>query len=114
MPDSRQQSFEEIYGPPENFLEIEVRVNVKLLVLFNADMSRRSKTQERMAWDDLCTQTMKFYVEPISQLSSCDIPQSEDDIRTLNISEIYLSANLQESRYLLFLAKFSRTGLVTM
>ena len=24
MPDSRQQSFEEIYGPPENFLEIEV------------------------------------------------------------------------------------------
>ncbi|TGO56967.1 hypothetical protein BCON_0071g00210 [Botryotinia convoluta] len=25
MPDSRQQSFEEIYGPPENFLEIEVR-----------------------------------------------------------------------------------------
>lgn len=26
MPDSRQQSFEEIYGPPENFLEIEVVV----------------------------------------------------------------------------------------
>jgi hypothetical protein len=26
MPDSRQQSFEEIYGPPENFLEIEVSV----------------------------------------------------------------------------------------
>ncbi|KAI1141032.1 Phox-like protein [Hypoxylon sp. FL0543] len=25
MPDTRQQSFEEIYGPPENFLEIEVR-----------------------------------------------------------------------------------------
>lgn len=25
MPDSRQQSFEEIYGPPENFLEIEVK-----------------------------------------------------------------------------------------
>lgn len=25
MPDNRQQSFEEIYGPPENFLEIEVR-----------------------------------------------------------------------------------------
>lgn len=24
MPDSRSQSFEEIYGPPENFLEIEV------------------------------------------------------------------------------------------
>lgn len=24
LPDSRQQSFEEIYGPPENFLEIEV------------------------------------------------------------------------------------------
>lgn len=25
MGESRQQSFEEIYGPPENFLEIEVR-----------------------------------------------------------------------------------------
>ena len=24
MPETRQQSFEEIYGPPENFLEIEV------------------------------------------------------------------------------------------
>lgn len=24
MPDTRQQSFDEIYGPPENFLEIEV------------------------------------------------------------------------------------------
>jgi hypothetical protein len=24
MPDVRQQSFDEIYGPPENFLEIEV------------------------------------------------------------------------------------------
>ena len=27
MPDARQQSFEEIYGPPENFLEIEVRAS---------------------------------------------------------------------------------------
>ena len=26
MPDARQQSFEEIYGPPENFLEIEVQM----------------------------------------------------------------------------------------
>jgi len=25
MPDARSQSFEEIYGPPENFLEIEVK-----------------------------------------------------------------------------------------
>ncbi|PGH04834.1 sorting nexin-3 [Blastomyces parvus] len=25
IPDARQQTFEEIYGPPENFLEIEVR-----------------------------------------------------------------------------------------
>lgn len=24
MPDNRHQSFDEIYGPPENFLEIEV------------------------------------------------------------------------------------------
>lgn len=28
MPDARQQSFEEIYGPPENFLEIEVRLSL--------------------------------------------------------------------------------------
>ena len=27
MPDARQQSFEEIYGPPENFLEIEVSLS---------------------------------------------------------------------------------------
>jgi hypothetical protein len=25
LPESRQQTFEEIYGAPENFLEIEVR-----------------------------------------------------------------------------------------
>ena len=37
MPDSRQQSFEEIYGPPENFLEIEVRcVLFSLCSLFPA------------------------------------------------------------------------------
>lgn len=24
VPESRQQTFEELYGPPENFLEIEV------------------------------------------------------------------------------------------
>jgi hypothetical protein len=24
LPDARSQSFEELYGPPENFLEIEV------------------------------------------------------------------------------------------
>lgn len=28
MPDSRQQSFDEIYGPPENFLEIEVNLPI--------------------------------------------------------------------------------------
>ena len=28
MPDTRQQSFDEIYGPPENFLEIEVRISL--------------------------------------------------------------------------------------
>lgn len=26
VPESRQQTFEELYGPPENFLEIEVRI----------------------------------------------------------------------------------------
>lgn len=31
LPDTRQQSFDEIYGPPENFLEIEVRLNFVLL-----------------------------------------------------------------------------------
>lgn len=28
LPDTRQQSFDEIYGPPENFLEIEVRLDL--------------------------------------------------------------------------------------
>jgi sorting nexin-3/12 len=32
MPDSRQQSFEEIYGPPENFLEIEVSFSYFVLL----------------------------------------------------------------------------------
>ena len=27
LPEARPQSFDEIYGPPENFLEIEVRVS---------------------------------------------------------------------------------------
>lgn len=30
VPESRQQTFEEIYGPPENFLEIEVRNNTPM------------------------------------------------------------------------------------
>lgn len=30
MPDNRQQSFDEIYGAPENFLEIEVRFSPRL------------------------------------------------------------------------------------
>lgn len=36
MPDARQQSFDEIYGPPENFLEIEVgiiRIQLSSVVL---------------------------------------------------------------------------------
>lgn len=32
LPDSRQQTFEEIYGPPENFLEIEVSVYRELYI----------------------------------------------------------------------------------
>lgn len=35
MPDARQQSFEEIYGPPENFLEIEVRLPLADYILAN-------------------------------------------------------------------------------
>ena len=31
IPDARQQSFEEIYGPPENFLEIEVGAAGRLI-----------------------------------------------------------------------------------
>lgn len=34
LPDARSQSFEELYGPPENFLEIEVRTEA--VVLHNA------------------------------------------------------------------------------
>lgn len=33
MPDARQQSFEEIYGPPENFLEIEVGSSLRWFLL---------------------------------------------------------------------------------
>jgi sorting nexin-3/12 len=33
LPDSRQQTFEEIYGPPENFLEIEVSVSPRIHTL---------------------------------------------------------------------------------
>lgn len=33
IPESRQQTFEEIYGPPENFLEIEVCLAAIALVL---------------------------------------------------------------------------------
>lgn len=33
LPDSRQQTFEEIYGPPENFLEIEVSAFPRLRTL---------------------------------------------------------------------------------
>lgn len=36
MPDNRQQSFDEIYGPPENFLEIEVCLSV-ISVPFSQD-----------------------------------------------------------------------------
>jgi len=36
MPDSRQQSFEEIYGPPENFLEIEVSFFIPRCSLFKS------------------------------------------------------------------------------
>jgi hypothetical protein len=35
MPDARQQSFEEIYGPPENFLEIEVTLYFALFANFH-------------------------------------------------------------------------------
>ncbi len=33
MPESRTQSFDEIYGPPENFLEIEVSFFVPSIVV---------------------------------------------------------------------------------
>ena len=39
MPDSRQQSFEEIYGPPENFLEIEVSFTYPALLDRSASSS---------------------------------------------------------------------------
>ncbi len=42
MPDSRQQSFEEIYGPPENFLEIEVGSRFASLALECSQTSHSS------------------------------------------------------------------------
>lgn len=72
MPDSRQQSFEEIYGPPENFLEIEVsfplRVQMRPFASFDypschkehpLNPHSRSRTLELMAWDATCTQIMR-------------------------------------------------------
>lgn len=41
MPDARQQSFEEIYGPPENFLEIEVRHRCWHLVFCSASIREK-------------------------------------------------------------------------
>jgi hypothetical protein len=52
MPDTRQQSFDEIYGPPENFLEIEVRLCVSSLV-----------------WLTYCLPSHGY--SPLSTLSSC-------------------------------------------
>ena len=54
IPDARQQSFDELYGPPENFLEIEVGTRnifqilysllllLLLLLLFIASLSSTS------------------------------------------------------------------------
>lgn len=47
MPDARQQSFEEIYGPPENFLEIEVSPFVSYLC--GLPSSRPSKISQANA-----------------------------------------------------------------
>jgi len=46
LPDARSQSFEELYGPPENFLEIEVRTARLYSYLDRADdRVRRSAIQ---------------------------------------------------------------------
>jgi hypothetical protein len=42
MPDTRQQSFDEIYGPPENFLEIEVCLSPKSTVFISRENSHKS------------------------------------------------------------------------
>jgi hypothetical protein len=47
MPDSRQQSFEEIYGPPENFLEIEVISHFPSLALNSGLPPRLSSSQNQ-------------------------------------------------------------------
>ncbi|KAK2673021.1 Phox homology [Fusarium oxysporum f. sp. vasinfectum] len=57
MPDTRQQSFDEIYGPPENFLEIETDKQYTQKMLKSAIY--RSATQEHMAWAVTCTQTTR-------------------------------------------------------
>lgn len=65
MPDIRQQSFDEIYGPPENFLEIEVRQahspfndTIPYSVAFPLTRTNfviRSETRAPMAWAVRCT-----------------------------------------------------------
>ena len=34
IPDARQQTFDEIYGPPENFLEIEVSSLLLIIITY--------------------------------------------------------------------------------
>lgn len=47
LPDARQQSFEEIYGPPENFLEIEVFTSpdCKALLVLTGELMRLSQVR---------------------------------------------------------------------
>jgi hypothetical protein len=46
LPDARSQSFEELYGPPENFLEIEVGLPPSFLgFIYSAALLTLSRAQ---------------------------------------------------------------------
>src|SRR5271169_4704839 len=97
MPDARQQSFEEIYGPPEHFLEIEVTLYLRHLPTFTSytrvlTFQLRSRTHRPTAPPHgPCTHPTRSTRAPTSPLSSCVTRSFVAATLTLNTSAIYLS-----------------------
>lgn len=116
IPESRQQTFEEIYGPPENFLEIEVCLDhcrcwhlhsqrssktgaiARSFARSKADLSIcRSRIRKHMALLlDPCTRPTKFTRARIFQPSSSDTPSCAGATLTSSTSAIYSRGRAQE------------------
>ena len=135
MPDARQQSFEEIYGPPENFLEIEVRADQQASrplpdlstpcpLAFAVPRppstrktylhSTRSRIPRHTVPSAVCTRTTRSSAAPTSPLSNSSTPPSAAATQTLNISAISWSASLQGLPFPLYRARYLRIGSATM